>query len=112
MNSRLLLLTLALALAGCKSITGASNVEYRVSGTAVRAAVTYQNSDGGTSQVGDTILPWSSTFTADKGDFLYVSAQNSGSTGCVRAEIFKKGELLESGFSCGAFVIASASGTN
>jgi hypothetical protein len=102
---------LALALSACNSLTGVSNIEYRVSGAA-RASITYQNSSGSTSQIADRTLPWSYSLTAQRGDFLYVSAQNSGSTGCVRAEIYKGSVLFESGFSCGAFVIATASGTN
>lgn len=103
-----------LALTGCKGgnpLTGSSNIEYRVSGTltGMRGSITYQSSSGGTSQTSDSTLPWSYSLTAHKDDFLYVSVQNSGRDGCVRAEIYRGDKILDSGFSCGAFVIATAS---
>lgn len=101
-----------IAFAGCNAITGASNIEYRVSGSAARASLTYESAGGGTSQESNRTLPWSHSFRAERDAFLYVSAQNSGQTGCVTAEIYKNGDRLESATSCGAFVIATASGTN
>ena len=104
-------LVLAVASVSCKGgnpLTG-SSIEYRVSGTAVRGSITYQNSSGGSSQTSDTVLPWSYSLTASRDDFLYVSVQNSAREGCVRAEIYRGDRVLESGFSCGAFVIATAS---
>lgn len=113
--SRLTTILLAVVVtigAGCDSLTGASDIEYRVRGTAARASITYQSSAGGTSQTTDSLLPWSYTYKADRDAFLYVSAQNSGQTGCVVAEIIRKGSTLESVQSCGAFAIATASGNN
>lgn len=112
MRTLLSIVTLTILAAGCDSITGASNIEYRVSGNAGRASITYQSSDGGTSQTTNSTLPWSYSWKAAKDDFLYVSAQNSNATGCVTAEIYRKSELLDVATSCGAFVIATASGTN
>jgi hypothetical protein len=76
---RLTLFAFALFLIGSdKSSTapsGSGVVLYQVTGTAKHAALTYENSTGGTDQKGTT-LPFSYTWsTAKSGDFLYISAQ-------------------------------------
>lgn len=101
---------LALTFSGCQSITGASDIMYEVTGTG-RASITYSEDDS-TNQSNDVTLPWTHSFRASRGEFLYVSAQRDGGAGCVFARIYKKGEVLESGTGCGAFAIATASGTN
>lgn len=86
-------------------------VEYKVSGSARRAFLTYENQSGGTSQESQVLLPWSYKFTsANSGDWLYISAQNETSSGCVVVEIYKDGKLYKRSQSCGAYVIATASG--
>jgi hypothetical protein len=86
-------------------------VVYNVTGTATRASMTYATSGGGTAQQGDRALPWSFNWMAKRGDFVYVSAQNSGSTGCVTVEIKVRDKVFQTTQSCGAFVIATASGS-
>ena len=88
----------------------APDVEYRVLG--VRAnIITISNSSEGTSQFGNVSLPWSYKFSgATPNQFLYVSAQNDLTTGCIRVQVFKRGSLFKDSESCGAYVIASASG--
>lgn len=111
----LLLLVCALSLSACGgSATKPSQsvkVEYFVTGSASRASMTYATAGGGTAQQADRALPWSFNTTMATGDYLYISAQNSGSTGCVSVEIRTRGSYYKSTQSCGAFVIATASGT-
>lgn len=89
-------------------------LEYRVSGTgaAISAGLTYANCSAGTSQSSDASLPWSFTCSSiPSGQFLYISAQNNRNSGCVKSQIYKRGVLYKESESCGAFVIATASGT-
>lgn len=108
---------LAALVAGCnKSESGPSEssgpVKYRVSGTTARASLTYSNASGGTSQVSGATLPWAYDIASAKsGQFLYISAQNDLATGCLTAEIYKGTALFKTSTSCGAYVIASASGS-
>lgn len=87
------------------------DVKYEVTGSAQSVDITYQNEDGGTSQVSDVTLPWSITFTGDTLDFVYISAQNQGETGTVTVTIYRDAEQFKSSTSSGAYVIASADGT-
>jgi len=86
-------------------------VLYKVSGTALTVDVTYENSSGGTSQVSGVSLPWQYQFsvTGSAYHFLYVSAQNSGSSGSVTSEIYVDGKVDKSSTSSGAYVIATSS---
>jgi hypothetical protein len=89
-------------------------LEYRVTGTgaASSAGLTYANCTNGTSQASDAQLPWSFTCSSiPTGQFLYISAQNNRNSGCVKTQIYKRGTLYKESESCGAFVIATASGT-
>lgn len=105
------LLLALMACSGKNPLTGSGTVTYRVTGTAPRADLTYELSSGSTSQQSNVTLPWSTNRSAKTGDFLYISAQNAGSTGCVTAEILSGDKVLKSTQSCGAFVIASSSTT-
>lgn len=76
------------------------------------AGLTYANCTAGTSQQGDATLPWSFTCSSiPAGQFLYISAQNNRNAGCVKTQIYKRGVLYKESESCGAFVIATASGS-
>jgi len=86
-------------------------VKYEVTGTAKTVFVTYVNESGGTSQESNVSLPWSYTFTAKPGDFVYISAQNEGETGSVTVTIYKNGSIFKTSTSSGAYVIAEASGS-
>jgi len=85
-----------------------ATITYRVSGTARRAAMTYQTGPGSTQQTEST-LPWSSNLQAHPRDFLYISAQNQDDSGCVEVRIQRGSETLKQAQSCGAYVIATAS---
>jgi len=101
-------------MAGCwpggTSPSGGS-VTYIVNGTAGRASMTYATAGGGTAQQSDRFLPWTYDFTAQSADFLYISAQNSNSSGCVTVKILKGSTNVKETQSCGAYVIATASGS-
>jgi hypothetical protein len=87
------------------------NVSYSVSGTAEMVDVTLSNPSGGTEQYTDRILPYTYTFSSYEGDFLYISAQNQGSSGTVTTKIIVDGSTFKESTSSGAYVIASASGS-
>lgn len=100
---------LLVALAGCDVLTGQSNIEYRVSGTATRASLTYETEGGGTGQVSSAAIPWSYSFKAKKGDFLYISAQITSNSGTITTAIYKGGKEIETASSSGFASIATAS---
>lgn len=115
--------------AGCSADTGGSytptskavstsraaslpQVTYRVSGTAARASLTYQNDMGGTEQH-EVAVPWTKTYWGFQSDydFLYVSAQNMGAAGTLRCEVLVGGDVLFRSDASGAYAICTASGS-
>lgn len=107
----LLLVLSALLWSGCDSLSGASNIEYAVTGTATKVSLTYGLSGGGTEQIASTTVPWSYPFRGKKGDFLYLSAQIVEGTGTVVVTIKKNGETFKTATSSGFASVATASGT-
>lgn len=106
------LLVAAVVGSGCNAITGASDIEYTVTGTTgTRVSITYE-SGSGTSQVSSATVPWSYSFKAEKDGFLYVSAQILSSTGSITATIKKNGKDFKSGTASGFAAIATATGSN
>ena len=101
-----------LAIAGCENPFGGSiDVEYEVTGSAYTVDVTYENSGGSTSREYAVGVPWSYRFSADPGDEVYISAQNTGLYGTVTVAIYLDGEIFEAETSEGAYCTATASGT-
>lgn len=89
-------------------------VTYVVKGTAPGAMLTYRNPRGGTEQT-SVRLPWETSFTVKGGEFVYISAQNEGTTGSITCEILLDGVSRTNATSSGAYVIAecsSAAGRN
>lgn len=87
----------------------ASIVTYTVTGSLTnKAMVTYKTSGGATFQSTVT-LPWSYFSSFNKGDFLYVSAQNQSSSGTVMTEITGSVGTLAYAGSSGPYGIATAS---
>lgn len=108
-----LVVLVAFAGTGCNAITGASDIEYSITGVNVqRVSITYESGSGGTSQVSSATLPWSYSFKADKDAFLYVSAQIVQGTGSITVTIRKNGDSFRTGTASGFAAIATASGTN
>lgn len=86
------------------------NIVYKVTGEVNgRASLTYENESGGTEQ--RTVkLPWEYKFKAERGDFLYISAQNEKDRGPIRCLITQNGASVQNASSSGAYVIAKCSG--
>lgn len=85
-------------------------VVYNVTGSAGSASLTIQNAQGGSEQM--TVgLPWTRSFTAPPGTFVYVSAQNQDDHGTIACEITADGVTVQSANSSGAYVIAGCSGS-
>lgn len=97
--------------AGCDSLDNKVTIQYRVTGAVSSVDLTYENRSGNTEQISEAPLPWSYEFTAEIGDFVYVSAQNNDDSGIIRVEIKSEGRVIEEATSSGAFVIATASGS-
>lgn len=107
----ILIVVLLASSASCPGPSTTSySVEYQVTGSASTVFVTYENENGGTSQIASAIVPWSHTFTANSGDFVYISAQNNGDSGSVTVTILEDGNVFKTSTSSGAYVIADASG--
>ena len=108
---RAAMLIFALAsLAGCDILNPSKDVILSVTGNGT-ADLTMAVGDF-ESQRSDVTLPFQTgALSAKKGDFLYISAQKNGSSGCVTVEIQVNGKFFGGNTSCGAFVIATASGS-
>lgn len=85
-------------------------VKYLVLGSTNHASLTYENETGNTEQ--RTVkVPWEMSFTASRGQFLYVSAQNENKGGTIKCQIIVNGQITEQAESRGAYVIAGCSGS-
>jgi hypothetical protein len=89
---------------------GSHSIVYRVEGDSNRADITFQNAGGDTSQQADRSVPWSWTFRAEEGAFLYVSAQRGGAPGDIACSIEVDGIVVKTSSSSGPFTICTASG--
>lgn len=85
-------------------------VTYAVAGTTSSASMTYQTPDGSAQEAGVSV-PWSHSFTATEGQFLYISAQNQNDYGTVAVSIKVDGTEVKHSVSSGAYVIADTSDT-
>ncbi len=108
--------TLALVLLGfvfsCSNPFDTSiDVRYEVTGTAESVDITYENLNGGISQVTGLPLPWSITITGNPGDYVYLSAHNKGESGSITVTIYDDGDVFKRATSQGSHVTASVSGT-
>lgn len=90
--------------------TAANVVTYNVTGTAHRASLTLENDTGGTDQF-TVNVPWREQYSRfTRNDFVYVSAQNEGTSGTLICEIRVNGILEYSGSATGQYAICTASG--
>lgn len=87
------------------------DVVYKVVGSAGEVSVTYENEDGGVSQISSVPTPWEYKFEGEEGQFVYISAQNQNASGTVTVIIERDGKSWKSSSSSGAYVIATASGS-
>ncbi len=86
-------------------------VTYVVGGSSGDYNITYQNENGGTSQIQHINNNWQYKFDARPGTFIYLSAQNNNDYGSVRVEIKIDGTLFKTSNSEGAYVIATSNGS-
>lgn len=93
------------------AISTSHTVTYKIKGSASSVDVTYNNAQGGSQQIGNASVPWSQTFTADSGSFLYLSAQNKGESGTVETEIDVDGKPRKQSQSSGGYTIADVHDT-
>jgi len=84
-------------------------VVYSITGSASAVDVTLENDTSGTSQFGDVVNP-SYTYWMRPGSFVYISAQNQGTTGEVTCTITSQGRVVAKSTSSGAYAIATCSG--
>ncbi len=106
------ILLLFITISGC-ILDPNYDVKYEVRGGSgvSKAMLTYENSSGGTSQTTTSSLPWTYSFEAKSGTWVYLSAQNGHGGGGVQANIYIDGDLWKTSTSNGAYVIATSSGT-
>ncbi len=92
-------------------------ITYEVTGSARSVSITLETPTG-TSQASNRSVPLTSTsggrgltMTFNRGDFVYISAQNDGERGSVTCRIRgTNGDLISTSTSEGAYVIASCDG--
>lgn len=85
-------------------------VEYRIDDNAAYADLTFTNASGATEQHERVKLPFSFTFSAQPGQFVYIAAQNSGEVGKVICHILVNGTEVQNATSSGAYAIATCHG--
>jgi hypothetical protein len=120
---RVLVIVFLLVLAlSCDSFIydGSVTIRYEVDGTAPAADVTIENANGGISQYDNVAMgwwyEWDTYISSDDYLFVYVSAQNQGSSGSVTTRILYSRDggsnwtLYKTSTSSGAYVIATSSG--
>lgn len=93
------------------------DVTYRVTGRAVRGSATLENATGNTEQKNISssagsfdAKPWVMAFTAERGQFVYISVQNGTDKGTIACEILINGVVKESAESDTDYGIAQCSG--
>lgn len=111
MRYAFLLIAAALLLSCSNPFDYSIDVRYEVTGSADAVDITYENLNGGISQVSDMPLPWSITITGNPGDYVYLSAHNTGDQGSITVTIYDDGDVFRRATSEGGHVTASVSGT-
>lgn len=111
MKQRIIILTafLAAALSSC-NLFGEPEIQYYVMASD-EVSITISGEGESTEQFTVSNLPWTKEFTAERGDFLYVSAQVREYNGWVQTQIKVDGKVIDSAESRGDFVIATSSGS-
>ena len=88
---------IAVLLAGCGEdpLSASITVRYEVTGSAETVNIDYLDSSGDLAIINGQNIPWEITFSANKGDQVYLSAKRTGETGTVTVKIYKDGSLLD-----------------
>lgn len=100
------------------TVSSTSEVLYEVEGTATSVDITMETPSG-TSQGANKKVPLANketgkrgiSLTMERGDFVYISAQNQGSSGTLTCKISVDGVVIAKVTSSGAYTIASCKGT-
>ncbi len=84
-------------LAGCGDdpLSASITVKYEVTGSASAVNIDYLDSNGDLAIINGQSLPWEITFSANKGDQVYLSAKRTGDSGTVTVKIYQNGTLLD-----------------
>lgn len=109
---RRMIVTMALAsviVGGC-NLFGEPEIQYYVMASD-EVSITISGEGESTEQFTISNFPWTKEFTAERGDFLYVSAQVREYNGWVQTQIKVDGKVIDSAESRGDFVIATSSGS-
>ncbi len=107
----LLILFIALSCGTQKQKTKQS-VTYEITGTAELVSITYENDNGGTSQLSSESVPHTiKVGKMSSVQFVYISAQNKVGYGSVTVTIYIDGKQFKTSTSTGEYVIASVSGS-
>ncbi|MCK5132244.1 MAG: hypothetical protein KAR40_08860 [Candidatus Sabulitectum sp.] len=85
-------------------------VEYKVTGTVETADIDYIDANGKLAIINNVKIPWSLSFTADRGHAVFLSAKNTGTAGTVAVAIYSDGNVLDEDTSTGSGA-ATAEGT-
>ncbi len=110
MKLLLFALSLFLILSCSNPFDTSIDVKYEIAGSAERVNITYENGDGGISQLGNVALPWSHTFSAEPNEYVYLYAQSMSESGSITVTIYSNGDVFKRATSEGEYVIASVSG--
>lgn len=102
---------------GGRISTSSHTVTYKVQGSATGADLTMSTANGGTSQASGKAVPLRNattgtegiSFSASRGTFLYISAQNTGESGTITCIIEVDGIEMVRNTSSGAYTIATCS---
>lgn len=100
------------------ALSSTVQVLYEVEGTATGANLTLESGTG-TVQLNDKAVPLGNktsgkrgiTYPMTRGHFVYLSAQNKGSSGTITCRITVDGVVVSTNTSSGGYAIASCSGT-
>lgn len=105
-------LSLALFLSACGEdpLSASVTVKYQITGSAEAVNIDYIDSVGDLVILNGQELPWEITFSANKGDQVYLSAKRTGSSGTVTVKIYSNGTLRFEDTSADGS-LASAEGT-
>lgn len=89
-----------------------NKIKYEVTGSAKSVDITMHWGDGNTYQYSNVGVPCAYEAKSwGNESFVYISAQNNGSTGSVTCNIYHRDKLFKTATSSGAYVIATASGS-
>jgi len=105
----LVAITLLCGGSGCTSLVGPSNVTYEVTGSATRATVIFVNAHGG-SQATNVMLPWAYAFSAERKEFLSLSARVVRGDGTVTVTIRRGTSVWKSAAATGLSSVAVVAG--